>query len=47
VEETQISISAPVGDMVRIVSGVKVGDKVVLKPLDKLKNGSRIKTAEK
>jgi len=47
VEETQISISAPIGDMVRIVSGVKVGDKVVLKPLDKLKNGSRIKTAEK
>jgi HlyD family secretion protein len=47
VEETQVSISAPVGDMVRIVSGVKVGDKVVLKPLEKLKDGSRIKTAEK
>jgi RND family efflux transporter MFP subunit len=45
VEETQVSISAQVGDMVRIVSGVKVGDKVVLKPLEKLKNGSRIKTA--
>ena len=27
--------------------GVKAGDRVVLKPLDKVKNGSRIKVAEK
>lgn len=45
--ETQVDVGAPIGDMVRIVSGVKAGDKVVVKPLDKLRDGSRIKTAEK
>ncbi|ABQ25655.1 efflux RND transporter periplasmic adaptor subunit [Geotalea uraniireducens] len=45
--ETQVDVGAPIGDMVRIVSGVKAGDKLVVKPLDKLKDGSRIKTAEK
>lgn len=45
--ETQVDVGAQIGDMVRIVRGVKAGDKVVVKPLDKLKDGSRIKTAEK
>jgi len=47
VVETKVSAGARVGDMLAVTSGVKAGDKVALKPLDKLKNGSRIKTAEK
>lgn len=38
---TPITRGAPLGDLVE-VSGVKSGDKVALKPLDKLKNGARI-----
>jgi len=34
------------GDMVEIAEGLKTGDRVVLRPLSKLKNGSRIKIAE-
>jgi RND family efflux transporter MFP subunit len=44
---TPVTIGAKVGDMLTITSGVKAGDKVALKPLDKLHNGSQIKTAEK
>ncbi|KAF0215994.1 MAG: RND family efflux transporter MFP [Geobacteraceae bacterium] len=45
--EIPVTTGAQIGDMIEIVSGVKAGDKVALKPLDKLKNGARIKTAEK
>jgi len=34
------------GDLVE-VSGVKSGDKIVLRPLDKLKNGAKVTTADK
>jgi len=47
VVETPVTVGPRIGDMVEIVSGVSAGDKVALKPLEKLKNGSRIKTAEK
>ena len=47
VVETGIKTGAPIGDMVEVLAGVKAGDKVALKPLDKLKDGKRIKTAEK
>ena len=47
VAETEIKTGAPIGDMVEVLAGVKAGDKVALKPLDKLKDGKRIKTAEK
>ncbi len=47
VKETPISLGAKVGDLVEVLAGVKVGDKVVTKPLDKLKDGSGIKTGEK
>lgn len=47
VVETEIRTGAPIGDLVEVPAGVKAGDKVVLKPLDKLKDGKRIKTAEK
>jgi hypothetical protein len=36
-----------IGDFIEIKSGAGPGDKVVLKPLDKLKDGSKVKMAEK
>ena len=44
--ETTVSIGEQFGDMIEVLSGLKSGDRVVLKPLDKLKNGSKIKVAE-
>lgn len=43
VVETTVSVGEQFGDMIEVLSGLKSGDKVVLKPLDKLKNGSKIK----
>jgi RND family efflux transporter MFP subunit len=45
--ETPVMLGEQLGDMVEILSGVKAGDRVVLKPLDKMKDGMRIKVAEK
>lgn len=47
VAETPVALGNRIGDMVEIVSGVKAGAKVALKPLEKLKDGTKIKTAEK
>ncbi len=47
VVETPVSLGGPIGDMVEVLQGVKVGDVVVLNPPDRLKNGSKIKTEEK
>ncbi|KAB0669589.1 efflux RND transporter periplasmic adaptor subunit [Oryzomonas sagensis] len=41
---TPITRGAPLGDLVE-VGGVKSGDRVALKPLDKLKDGARIRLA--
>jgi RND family efflux transporter MFP subunit len=45
--ETPVSLGGPMGDMVEVLQGVKVGDRVVLNPSDRLKNGSKIKIEEK
>ncbi|HEX9078374.1 MAG TPA: efflux RND transporter periplasmic adaptor subunit [Desulfuromonadaceae bacterium] len=47
VAEMPVTLGKRIGDMVEVKSGVKAGDKLALKPLDKLKDGTRIKTAEK
>jgi RND family efflux transporter MFP subunit len=47
VVETPVSLGGPIGDMVEVIQGVKVGNVVVLNPPDRLKNGSKIKTEEK
>jgi RND family efflux transporter MFP subunit len=47
VAKTPVTIGARIGDLVEVVSGVKPGERIVLKPLDKLHDQSRIKTAEK
>ena len=47
VAETPVTLGSRIGDMVEILSGVKAGAKVAVKPLDKLKDGTKIKTAGK
>jgi RND family efflux transporter MFP subunit len=43
VVDTPVNLGSPMGDMVEVLGGVKVGDRVVLNPSDRLRNGSRIK----
>lgn len=45
--ETPVVTGNRLGDFVEILSGIKPGDRVVLRPLNKLKNGSKIKISEK
>ncbi len=45
--QTSVILGTQVGDMVEVIDGVKQGDKVVVKPRGKLKDGSRIKVVEK
>jgi RND family efflux transporter MFP subunit len=45
--EIPVSLGGPMGDMVEVLEGVKVGDRVVLNPSNKLRNGSKIKIEEK
>jgi RND family efflux transporter MFP subunit len=47
VVETLVSLGSPMGDMVEVLGGAKVGDRVVLNPSDRLKDGSKIKIEEK
>ena len=44
---TQVTLGAQVGDMREVTGGVKPGDRIAIKPLDTLKDGSKIKIAEK
>jgi RND family efflux transporter MFP subunit len=46
VKETAVRTGETFGDMIEILSGVKAGERVVLKP-GSLKNGAKIKIAEK
>jgi RND family efflux transporter MFP subunit len=45
--QTEVVTGTSSGDMMEIRSGVKPGDKVAAKPLEKLKNGSRVKIRQK
>jgi multidrug efflux pump subunit AcrA (membrane-fusion protein) len=47
VAETPVTLGIKLGDMVEVLSGVKAGDRIVLKPLEKMKNRMRVKVAEK
>lgn len=47
VRERTVTTGEPLGDMVEIREGVKTGEKVVIKPHPSLKDGMRIKIAEK
>jgi RND family efflux transporter MFP subunit len=46
VAETPVELGEKFGDMTEVIHGLTPGEKVAVKPLDKLKNGSRIKLAE-
>ena len=45
--ETPVTLGEQIGDMIEVREGVKAGDQVVLNPPDRLKNGFKIKVAEK
>jgi len=47
VVETVVTLGERIGDQIEVLSGIRAGDKVALKPLEKLKDGAKIKTAEK
>jgi RND family efflux transporter MFP subunit len=47
VVETPITIGDHLGDMVEVLDGVRAGDRIVVKTPEKLKDGTRIKVAEK
>ncbi len=47
VTETPVTLGSPIGEMIEVVEGVKAGDRVAVKPLDKLRSGMRVKVAEK
>lgn len=44
---TPVTLGGKVGELVEVVRGVKPGDRIVTKPLDRLHDGSRIKIPEK
>lgn len=45
--ETPVHLGGRLGDLQEVLSGVKAGDRIVIRPLEKLRDGSRIKVAEK
>jgi len=47
VVETPVKTGEELGDLIEILEGVKAGERVVMKPTGRLKNGSRIKIPEK
>jgi RND family efflux transporter MFP subunit len=47
VVETPITVGERLGDMIEVIGGVKVGDKVVVRTPEKLREGTRIKIIEK
>jgi RND family efflux transporter MFP subunit len=44
--EKKVTIGEELGDMIEILGGVKAGERVVLKPPNRVRNGSRVKIAE-
>ena len=47
VKETPITTGETLGDMIEVLGGVKTGDRIAVSPLDKLRDGSRVKIIEK
>ncbi len=47
VAETPVTTGAVIGDYIEIKSGARAGDKVVLNPPEKLKDGSKVKVEQK
>ena len=47
VQETSVQTGVKLGDMIEIISGLKSGDRVVVHPPKGMKNGTKIKIAER
>jgi RND family efflux transporter MFP subunit len=47
VQETSVKTGVKLGDMIEIISGLKSGDRVVINPPKGMKNGTKIKIAER
>ena len=47
VRETSVQTGVKLGDMIEIISGLKSGDRVVINPPKGMKNGTKIKIAER
>ena len=47
VQETSVQTGVKLGDMMEIISGLKSGDRVVINPPKGMKNGTKIKIAER
>jgi RND family efflux transporter MFP subunit len=45
--ETYVTLGGRIGEMVEVLGGVKAGDTIVIRPLEKLRDGAKIKMAEK
>lgn len=45
--ETEITVGENLGDMIAVSKGVSTGEKVILKPLDKVRDHSKVKVIEK
>jgi RND family efflux transporter MFP subunit len=45
--ETPVTLGTQRGDLIEVLSGVRAGDPIVLKPLNKMRNGLRVKVLEK
>jgi HlyD family secretion protein len=45
--QTPVTLGPRIGDLVEVASGVKAGERIAIKPLEKLHDQSRVKTAEK
>ena len=46
-EKIPVTLGKKLGDMIEVLEGVKAGDMVVLKPLQKMRDGRRIKVVER
>ena len=47
VVQTPVTLGPKLGDMVEVLSGVEAGERIATRPLDKLRDEGRVKTAEK
>src|SRR5512139_525701 len=47
VYSTSVSLGEPVGDLVEVAGGLNPGDRVVVRPLNRMRDGLRVKVAEK
>ena len=44
---TPVTLGSPIGEFVTVTSGLKAGSKIISRPLERVRDGIRVKTAEK